>query len=86
MFYGTYEREEYCDDCRYFEPVISMDRHVVYCKHRERCARIKEYMEKRNGAGCNMIHTPENGIELGADGLPLLVGDGKKRMKDVVCE
>jgi len=25
-------------------------------------------------------------IELGADGLPLLAGDGKKRMKDVVCE
>lgn len=43
--------------------------------------------------GCNRRLLPhvqdgENsgGIELGADGLPLLAGDGKKRIKDVVCE
>ena len=28
----------------------------------------------------------DGNTELGADGLPLLAGDGKKRMKDVVCE
>ena len=42
--------------------------------------------DKQQAAQKTEVRPADRDAELGADGLPMLAGNGKKRMKDVVCE